>query len=75
MKTGKGVRFLKKNKEAINLKNLLISDQILDYPRKHRSYLLFLDASTGTGDINGGLEAIIWQTDEEGEERLSMFIL
>jgi hypothetical protein len=27
-----------------------------------------VDASTGTGDINGGLGAILCQTDEESEE-------
>jgi hypothetical protein len=42
----------------------------VDYPRKHRLYLLIEDSLTGTGDINGGLGAMLFQTDEEGEERV-----
>jgi hypothetical protein len=29
-----------------------------------------VDASTGTGEINGGLGAMLCQTDKEGEERV-----
>jgi hypothetical protein len=57
--------------EAFNsLKQSLISEPIVDYPRKHRPYSLIVDASTGTGKINGGLGAMLCQTDEEGEERV-----
>jgi hypothetical protein len=57
--------------EAFNLlKQYLISEPIVDYPRKHRPYSVFVDASTGTSEINGGLEAMLCQTDEDGEERV-----
>jgi hypothetical protein len=58
----------------IFLKNSLISELIWDYPRKHRSYLLIVNASTGTGEIIiGGLGAMLCQTNEEGEERVIAF--
>jgi hypothetical protein len=44
------------------LKNALISEKIVEYPRKHRSYFLIVDASTGTGEINGDLVAMLCQT-------------
>jgi hypothetical protein len=57
--------------EAFNLQTQsLISKPIIDYPRKHRPFSLIVDASTGTGDINGGLGAMLCQTDEEGKERV-----
>jgi hypothetical protein len=57
--------------EAMNsLKNALISEPIEDYPNKHRPYSLISDAFTGRSEINGGLEAILCQTDQEGEERV-----
>jgi hypothetical protein len=56
--------------EAFNsLKQSLISEPIVDYPRKHRPYSLIVDASTGTGEINGELGAILCQTVKDGEER------
>ena len=57
--------------EAFNsLKNSLISEPIVDYTRKHMPHSLIVDASTGTGEINGGLGAMLCQTDEDGEERV-----
>ncbi len=50
------------------LKQALILEPIVDYPRKHRPYSLIVDPSTGTGEINGGLGAMLCQTDEDGEE-------
>ena len=54
----------------ISLRNSLVSEPIVEYPRKHRTYSLIVDASTVTGEINGGLGAMLCQTDEEGEERV-----
>jgi hypothetical protein len=57
--------------EAFNsLKQSLIADLIFDYPRKYRPYLLILGASKVTGDVNGGLGAMLCQTYKEGEERV-----
>jgi hypothetical protein len=42
----------------------------VDYPGKYRTYSQIVDASTGTGEINCGLGAMLCQTFEEGEERL-----
>jgi hypothetical protein len=52
------------------LKQYLISEPIVDYPRKHRPYSLIVDASTGTGEINGGLGTMFYQTNEDCEERV-----
>jgi hypothetical protein len=41
----------------------------VDDPIKHRPYSLIMDASTGRGDINGFLGTMLYQTDEEREER------
>ncbi len=35
--------------------------------------MLILDASTGTGNVNSGLGAMLCQTDEEGEERVIVY--
>jgi hypothetical protein len=40
----------------------------VDYPRKHRACSLIVNASTSTGEINGDLGAMLFQSDEEGEE-------
>ena len=53
-----------------SLKTALISEPVVDYPRKNRPYSLIVDASTGTTEIAGGLGAILSQTDENGEERV-----
>ncbi len=37
-----------------------------------RPYSLIVDASTGTGNVNDGLGAMLCQTDEEGEERVKV---
>ena len=44
-----------------SLKQALLSEPIVDYPRKNRPYSLIVDASTGTADIAGGLGAILTQ--------------
>jgi hypothetical protein len=49
-----------------SLKNSLVSEPIINFLRKCRLYSLIVDASTGTGEINGGLGAMLCQTDEEG---------
>jgi hypothetical protein len=40
------------------------------YPRKYWPYLLIVDVSTGTSEMNGGLRAMLCQADEDGEERV-----
>ena len=57
--------------EAYNsLKQALLSEPILYYPRKNRPYSLIVDASTGTSETTGGLGAILTQTDENNEEKV-----
>ena len=57
--------------EAYNsLKQALLSEPIVDYPRKNRPYSLIVDASTGTSEVAGGLGAILTQTDENNDERV-----
>jgi hypothetical protein len=52
--------------EAFNLlEQSLISEPIVDYPRKHRSDSLIVNTSTGTGDINGGLGAMATKEKKE----------
>ena len=53
-----------------SLKTALITEPVVDYPRKNRPYSLIVDASTGTTEVAGGLGAILSQTDENGEERV-----
>jgi hypothetical protein len=60
-------------KTFISLKNTLISEQTVDYLKKPRYYSLILNASTGTGKINGGFGAMLCKTDEEGEERVIVY--
>jgi hypothetical protein len=45
----------------------------VDYPRKNRPYSLIVDAATGNDVNDGGLGAILTQTDEKGKERLILF--
>jgi hypothetical protein len=52
-----------------SLKFALVSEPIVDYPRKDRPYFLIVDALTRTTDIAGGLGAILTQTDENGNKR------
>ena len=52
------------------MKSFLILEQIVDYLRRHIPYSKILDVSMGTGEINDGLGAMFYQTDEEGEERV-----
>ncbi len=46
------------------------SEPIVDYPRKNRPYSLIVDAATGNDVNDGGLGAILTQTDEKGKERV-----
>ncbi len=41
----------------------VVSKPILDYHQKDRTYLLIVDAATGNDVNNGGLGAILTQTD------------
>ena len=52
------------------LKHLLVSEPIVDYPRKDRPYSLIVDAATGNEVNDGGLGAILTQTDEKGKDRV-----
>ncbi len=52
------------------LKHLLVSEPIVDYPWKDRSYSLIVDAATVNDVKDGGLGAILTQTDEQGKERV-----
>ena len=52
------------------LKQALLSDPIVDYPRQNRAYSLIVDAATGNDVTAGGLGAILCQTDEQGHYRV-----
>jgi hypothetical protein len=52
------------------LKHLLVSEPIVDYLHKNRPYSLIVDAATGNDINDGGLGAILTQTDEKGKERV-----
>ena len=52
------------------LKQMLVSEPIVDYPRKDRPYSLIVDAATGGETHDGGLGAILTQTDEKGQSRV-----
>jgi len=52
------------------LKHILVSEPIVDYPCKNRRYSLIVDAATGSDNNDGGLGAILTQTDENGKERV-----
>jgi hypothetical protein len=58
-----------------SLKNALVSEPMVDYPRKHWPYSLIVNASSWTSEINGGLGAILCQTDKEGEERVIAYAI
>ena len=56
--------------EAYNsLKQALLSEPIVDYPRRNHPYSLLVNASTGTSAIPGGLGAILKQRNENREEK------
>ena len=46
------------------LREALISDPIVAYPRPDRQYALIVDASTGTATTPGGMGFILAQTDQ-----------
>jgi hypothetical protein len=52
-------------KEAMDafciLKNSLVSEPVMAFPRADRQYALITDAATGTADTAGGLGAILTQ--------------
>ena len=52
------------------LRQALISEPIVDYPRQNRPYSLMVDAATGNETTEGGLGAILCQTDEKGHHRV-----
>jgi len=59
--------------QAFNeLKNILLSEPVLSYPRKDRPYSLITDAACGNSDQKkpGGLGAILTQMDENGEHHV-----
>jgi hypothetical protein len=49
------------------LKQQLVSNPVVAYPRSDRQYALIVDASTGSATEEGGLGAILTQIDEEGK--------
>ena len=46
------------------LKNSLVSEPVMAFPRADRQYALITDAATGTADTPGGLGAILTQKDK-----------
>jgi len=52
------------------LRNALISEPVVAYPRRNRPYSLIVDASTGGEGIEGGMGAILCQTDEQGKSHV-----
>jgi len=46
------------------LKNSLVSEPVLAFPRAGRQYALITDTVTGTADTAGGLGAILTQKDQ-----------
>ena len=60
-------------KAFIQLKSALVSEPVIDFPRINRKYSLYVDAACGTAEKNyddGGLGAILCQTDEAGKPRV-----
>ncbi len=57
------------------LKHLLVSEPIVDYPRKNRPYSLIVDAATGNDINDGGLGAILTQTGKPFQFKLLKFSL
>jgi len=57
-------------KEAKNafltLQKALVSEPVVAFPRKDRPYALFVDASTGNEEHDGGLGGILCQEDKQG---------
>jgi hypothetical protein len=51
----------------INLRNLLISEPVMAFPRLDCQYTLTTDAAKGTADTPGGLRAIHTQVDKDGK--------
>ena len=52
------------------LKQALVSEPIVAYPRQNRPYSLIVDAATGGENTDGGLGAILCQLDESGNHRV-----
>ena len=52
------------------LQSMLVSEPVLDYPRRDRTYALITDAACGDDKNEGGLGAILTQIDSTGEHRV-----
>ena len=49
-----------------NLKTILCSEPVMAYPQGDRTYAFIVDASTGTVEIEGGLEDILAKINKKG---------
>ena len=49
------------------LQSILVSEPVVDYPRRNRDYALITDAALGDDKHDGGLGAILTQLNEQGE--------
>jgi hypothetical protein len=49
------------------MKERLMTDPVVAYPRSDRKYVLITDVSTGTDKFVGGFGAILTQVDEKGQ--------
>ena len=54
----------------IQLKSALLTEPIVDFPRRNRPYSLIVDAASGDKEKDGGLGAILCQTNELGEMKV-----
>ena len=61
-----GVYNEEENQAFENLKQTLCSEPVMAYPRSDRNFALIVDAATGTGEVTGGLGAILTQIDDKG---------
>jgi len=52
------------------LQSILVSEPVMAYPRKNRTYSLIVDAALGDCKKPGGLGAILTQLDEHGEHQV-----
>jgi hypothetical protein len=58
-----------------NLKGPLCSEPVVEYPRSSRTFSLIVGAATGNEEEKGGLGAILCQTDERGEPRVTSYAI
>ena len=53
------------------LQSALVSEPVVDYPRKDRPYVLITDVALGDGEKTyGGFGAILTQIDEAGQHKV-----